>query len=141
MQSMILEHLQSIPKEAWITAIAIIGLFGILSIIRKTVKLLITAVLLAIIVTNIGVFTNNLDTKYGLSVEDKVITAVVDGEPIRLDLDNVKNITATENENNTITLSLNTTDGASASLDIPKALYKAIDKVATESGITIEKKQ
>ena len=134
----IASYLLSMPREAWVVAIAIIGLLGILSIIKKAIKLGITVLILAVLVTNGGTYLNKLKNDYSLSVNDTKISAVINGRPIQIDLSEIEDIVVQDTGlkdsegMSTVTLRLYSVDGAETMVEVPSVIYKIIDGIVQD---------
>lgn len=128
----------SMPREAWMMAICVVGIMGLIAIIKKAVKLGVLVVVLAVLFTYGGMAVRNIQAEYNIQVNGSVVSAVIDNEPLVVDFKEIESITVAKKGEDRVTLSVTSSDGLQANIDVPNVVYKITQAIAEEYGVIVK---
>ena len=134
----IVNFILGMPREAWMTAIAIVGIMGLLAIIKKAIRLGITVVILAVIITYGGMVVRGIQEEYDIQVNGSVVSATIDNDIMVIDLQKIESIAVSKNGDDKVTLSITSDDGLQANIDMPNIVYSVTQVIANKYDVEIK---
>ena len=132
-----LENLGSIlmgidPKVIWITA-GIIAILGIISLVKKAIKLGIIILIVSLVVTYGGSYIDQFKEKYQFEFNSSGISVMVDGQKKEFSFDALNNMEVTPSSTNNVEVSIKDENGKTYKFEMNKKLYNALkEKMSKE---------
>lgn len=125
------------PKAIWIAA-GIVGVLGLLAIIKKAVKIGVLVLVIALAITYGGSVVNNIRDTYQIEVNGSHISMVVDNKDYSIDLADIKSIEKVSKSNDGVELNIVSGSNTNMNITVPEVLYNLIKPVAEKQGIELK---
>lgn len=124
------------PQAIWIAA-GIVGVLGLLAILKKAIKLGIMVLVIALAITYGGSVINNVRDTYQIEVEGSYISMVVNEKEYSIDLSDIKSVTVVNIGDGGVELDIVSGDNTKMNITVPKALFNMLKPIIEKQGVLV----
>lgn len=124
------------PRAIWIAA-GIVGVLGLLAILKKAIKLGILVLVIALAITYGGSAINNIKDTYQIEVEGSYISMVVDEKEYSIDLSDINSVNVININEDGVELDIISGDNTKMNITVPKILFNMIKPIIEKQGVLI----
>lgn len=124
------------PRAIWIAA-GIVGVLGLLAILKKAIKLGILVLVIALAITYGGSAINNIKDTYQIEVEGSYISMVVDKKEYSIDLSDINSVNVININKDGVELDIISGDNTKMNITVPKILFNMIKPIIEKQGVLV----
>lgn len=120
----------SIDKTTWVIILVVLAIIGAIAVFKKIISLLITVIVIAAIVFFGSQYLEGIKEEYQLSINGDVISAVVEGEAIQIDISEIEKVELGSSDGTLIEVYITMKDGTKQTIKVPNEYQRIVEDLA-----------